>query len=237
MKLSSRFSRPQSVIFCVVVLLAGCVASGVRDSSTQSKRPGSSVASPLSVTVEEPAALASINSLLLLPPVFNSSARDAQIDPQRISELVESSASDTLDLKVYGREWMLKTLPTIKTSALGEKERSTIKRAGVQGALITEVLEFTERVGSSVAGEPASVGFRLAVVSVDTGRTVWQGVYSLRQEALTDNLLKIGDTFGREGSVAGWSTGTMVLQKGLTDSFRDFRNRREQQFLVGSSRK
>ena len=217
-----------------LLVLSGCIAPGVRDSSTHTKRPGTAIVSPLSVTVENPSSLASVNSLVVLPPTFNSLARSAQIDSERVAELVEVSANEELDLKVYGREWLEKNAPSQKGEGLTERYRSTLKRLGVQGALITEILEYTERVGSSVGGEPAAVGFRLSIVSVDTGKSVWQGVYSLKQEALTDNLLKIGDRFGKEGSGAGWSTGSVVLQKGLADSFQDFRSRREQQFLSTS---
>lgn len=219
----------------------GCASTGRRDSATHSKRGTGTVASPLAVTVENPRALAGINSLALFPPVFSPAARDVKIDKNSVAELVESVAVQELDLKVLGNEWFARSglqsdSLSASSGALTDLQKRSVGKAGADGVLLTELLEYVDRVGSSVGGEPAAVAFRLSVVSVAEGKLVWQGTYSLRQEALTDNLLKIGDRLGKDGTGAGWSSGNTMLQNGLIEALRDFRSRREQQFLVGSSK-
>jgi hypothetical protein len=211
----------------------GCYSKGVRDSSTQSRRVGSPVVSPLAVTVESPAALAGVNALAVLPTVFESRTRSAKIDEVTIAELVESVATQELDLKVYGRQWVSK-LTTVAPGVLSPKERLAIKKGGADGVLLPELLEYVERNGSSLGGEPAAVAFRLSLFNTTDGKLVWQATYSQKQEALTDNLLKIGDRLGKEGSGAGWNSGSEALKRGLGEAFRDLRSRREQQFLSAS---
>jgi hypothetical protein len=223
------------VLSVVIAGTLGCTATGSRDTATYSKRGRSTVASPLAVTVEDPKALATINSIALFPPVLAITARDVKIDKNRIGELVESVAVQELDLKVLGNQWFSKSGLQIGSSyngVLTENQRRSVAKAGADGVLNTELLEYVDRTGSSVGGDPAAVAFRLSVVDVAEGKVVWQATYSLRQEALTDNLLKIGDRLGKDGTGAGWSTGSAMLQNGLIEALRDFRARREQQFLV-----
>lgn len=240
---SAAFSRSTRalVLSTLIVGTLGCTVAGTRDTTTHSKRGGSTVVSPLAVIVENPKALSGINSLALFPPVFNHAARDVKIDKNRVAELVESVAVQELDLKVLGKQWFSKSglqsdgsLGTSISGVLTDSQRRSLSKAGADGVLYTELLEYVDRVGSSVGGEPAAVAFRLNVVGVTEGKVVWQGTYSLRQEALTDNLLKIGDRLGKDGTGAGWSSGSAMLQNGLIEALRDFRSRREQQFLVGS---
>ena len=221
----------------------GCASSGRRDSATHSKRGTGTVASPLAVTVENPKALAGINSLALFPPVFSTAARDVKIDKNRVAELVENVAIQELDLKVLGNQWFAKSglqsealSNSASSGVLTDLQKRSVVKAGADGVLFTELLEYVDRVGSSVGGEPAAVAFRLSVVHVNEGKVVWQGTYSLRQEALTDNLLKIGDRLGKDGTGAGWSSGNTMLENGLVEALRDFRGRREQQFLVGATK-
>jgi hypothetical protein len=240
---SATISRSVRVLVLSIIFVGtlGCTATGRRDTATHSKRGAGTVASPLAVTVENPKALGGINSLALFPPALASAARDVKIDKNRVAELVESVAVQELDLKVLGNQWFLKSglqtdasLSSAFGGVLTETQKRSVKKAGADGILYTELLEYVDRVGSSVGGEPAAVAFRLTVVGVTEGKVVWQGTYSLRQEALTDNLLKIGERLGKDGTGAGWSTGSAMLQNGLIEALRDLRGRREQQFLAGA---
>jgi hypothetical protein len=189
------------------------------------------------VSVSDPSQLSTVNSVLVALPEFEASARNAKIDPKQIGELVENTAVRELDLKVVGDDWLGKTLGFTRDSiygvdgSLSESSRAALRKAGVDGVVRTEILEYVDRIGSAVGGDPASVAFRLSVVRTVDYKTVWQGTYSYRQEALTDNLLKLGQRLGKDGSGTGWTTGMVALERGFDAAFKDFRSRREAQFL------
>jgi hypothetical protein len=64
------------------------------------------------------------------------------------------------------------------------------KSVGADGVFYGRLSRFIERQGSEFGSrEPASVSFRLALLSVATGETVWRGQFDQTQQALSSNLL------------------------------------------------
>jgi hypothetical protein len=59
---------------------------------------------------------------------------------------------------------------------------------------------------------------------------VWQASYVNRQEALSDNLLKIGQRIGAGGTGAGFVGAEALFRLGVNDSLQDFNRRRDAQF-------
>ena len=59
---------------------------------------------------------------------------------------------------------------------------------------------FDERVGASLgADKPASVGYDLHLFRVSDGKMVWSGRFDETQQALTDDLFKLGSFLRRKG--------------------------------------
>jgi len=102
--------------------------------------------------------------------------------------------------------------------------------------LNTEILSYRERQGSSIGGEPATVSFNMTVQRLSDGVEIWRANYFYRQEALSDNWLKVGQRFGSGGTGAGWLPAREILERGIVAALRDLSNRRDQQFLSNPAR-
>ena len=62
------------------------------------------------------------------------------------------------------------------------------------------LFRFEERIGSRIGAEkPASVGFDVHLLRVRDGKRVWDGKFDETQQALSENLLKMG-SFVRRGA-------------------------------------
>ena len=217
----------------------GCFSSqGVRDSATSSRTPSSQLASPLSVVVADPAALASVNALLVSAPSVAGEARSAKLDSKSFQDLVEDAANRELDLAVYGSEWLdLNHIVDTSPGAISAGNRAALQKAGINGVLNTELTHYSDRIGSALGGEPAAVGFRMTITRLTDSKELWQGTYYLRQEALTDNLFKICQKFGSEGTGAGWTSGSELLQRGASMALKDFGQRRFAAFMPATRQK
>ncbi len=212
----------------VSFLSPGCFSNqGVRSSATTPRVPSSAIVSPLSVLVSDPAALASVNALLLSAPSLSTEARSVRLDPEMFQGLIEDAANRELDLRVYGSEWSQRNQisGTVLTGESPE-QRLALQKAGVDAVLKTELTHYSDRVGSALGGEPAAVGFRMTVTRLVDGKELWQGTYYLKQQALSDNFLKIGEKFGNQGTGAGWTSGVELLKRGAALALQDFRLRR-----------
>jgi hypothetical protein len=121
---------------------------------------------------------------------------------------------------------------TLKIVDPSERREQGVPKA--DGILRTEIVQFQDRQGSAIGGEPATVSFRMSVVSAATNAQIWDAQYFYRQEPLSDNLLKLRDRLGTSGSGAGWVSGHGLLQRGFSAAIEDFNRRREQQFLAAA---
>lgn len=197
------------VVMGVVVALVACAQKGTRQNSNPTSR--SIVVSPLSVQVDDPKLLLSVNSVLIEKPAFRGAVH-SNASEEGLLSVVREVAEETLSMKVVG-----------PSKNIGGK-------AQVDSVLRTDIVTMDDLKGSSVGGEPARVAFRMGIYSGTDQRPVWQANYVYQQEAMADNWLKLGDRLGRDGSGAGWITAQEIFKRGVTQSLEDFNRRRDSQF-------
>lgn len=197
------------VVIGVVVALVACAPKGTRQNSNPTSR--GIVVSPLSVQVDEPKLLLSVNSVLIEKPAFRGAVH-SNASEEGLLAVVREVAEETLSMKVVG--------PSKNAGGKGQAD----------SVLRTEIVTMDDLKGSSVGGEPARVAFRMGIYSGTDQRPVWQANYVYQQEAMAENWLKLGDRLGRDGSGAGWITAQEIFKRGVTQSLEDFNRRRDSQF-------
>jgi len=103
---------------------------------------------------------------------------------------------------------------------MAELVASTGGTNGVDAILLGYIFNFKERVGTSYSVEsPASVSFSLFLVRVKDGQIVWRGIFEETQQALSENLLKIGAFIKRK---ARWITAREMAVDGLENLLLSF---------------
>jgi hypothetical protein len=86
--------------------------------------------------------------------------------------------------------------------------------------LVGYLFRFEERIGSRIGAEkPASVGFDVHLLRVRDGKKVWDGKFDETQQALSENLLKIGSFFRRKAS---WLTAEELSSVGMDEMLKRF---------------
>jgi len=82
------------------------------------------------------------------------------------------------------------------------------------------LFRFQERIGSRIGAErPASVGFDVHLLRVRDGKRVWDGKFDETQQALSENLLKIGSFVRRRAS---WLTAEELSSVGMDEMLQRF---------------
>lgn len=195
-----------SVVSCAQQGPRGGFASG----HTGGSGSASPVASPLSIKVANPSSLTSISSLRVLLPTVSPSVANSTFTVQGLQELLERRADEALSMKVV-------------SAGAAAKADSVLK---------TEVLTYQERQGSKFGGEPATVSFLMTVSRASDGAQVWQANYFFRQEALSDNWLKIGQRYGANGTGSGWLSARELFDRGVSGALADLAARRDEQFVL-----
>jgi hypothetical protein len=109
-----------------------------------------------------------------------------------------------------------------------------MKTVAADAVLHTELLRFEERQGSAIGGEPAVISFKMTMKTGASGVEVWSAQYFFRQEALSENLLRINERIGKDGLGAGWRSANDVFQRGVSAALQDFSSQRERRYLVSS---
>lgn len=100
-----------------------------------------------------------------------------------------------------------------RLSALQEMGR----KYGADAVLIGFLYEFTERVGGNYGVEqPARVSFEINLVSVTTGRLVWQRRYTETQQTLNENLFELKKFIQRKGR---WITAREMVTHAINEMF------------------
>jgi len=199
------------IVYSVMLLsfvLGACGDPGRR--AGQPAKESGVVVSPLSVDVQEPSKLLSVNVLSVEKPLFRG-VLTTTVSEEGLQGIVREVAEETLSMKIVD----------------GAK---TERALNADGVLRTEVLTMEELKGSSVGGEPARVAFRMGVYRRGVPQALWQANYVFRQEAISDNWLKLGDRVGKGGSGAGWITAQEIFRRGVTTALRDLNERRDAQF-------
>jgi len=98
---------------------------------------------------------------------------------------------------------------------------ATIKGADTVDAILAGyIFHFKERVGTRYSVEsPASASFSLFLTRVSDGRIVWRGFFEETQQALSENLLKLGKFIKRK---ARWITARKLAAEGLENMMLTF---------------
>ena len=92
------------------------------------------------------------------------------------------------------------------------------KELGVDFIFVGYLFRFEERIGSRIGAEkPASVGFEVHLLRVRDGKRVWDGKFDETQQALSDNLLKLGSFVRRKAS---WLTVEELSSVGMDEMLR-----------------
>jgi len=209
-----------SIIIAPSCLLSvGCAAkksahypSGSAGSHVGATSP---VVSPLTVTVANPSRLKSFSALGILQPSLATSVSDRSVTSAGLQEVLTRRADEALSLKV------------VSVGPAGK---------GADALLKTDVLTYKERQGSAIGGDPATVAFNMSVIRMSDGVELWKAQYFYRQEALSDNWLKIGQRFGSEGTGAGWLSARELFERGIASALADLARRRDEQFMTSRER-
>jgi len=178
----------------------------------------------LTSQVVRPELLAGINSLEIAKPTIEAPTGAVSIQPEDAQRMIEQVARETLTLKIA----------TLSRGVSASGEQPQAGRFSPDAVLRTELLRFEERQGSAIGGEPAVISFKMSLRAIPSGVEVWTAQYFFRQEALSENLLRINERLGKEGMGAGWRSAHDVFQRGVSTALQDFSNQREQRYLVSN---
>jgi len=92
------------------------------------------------------------------------------------------------------------------------------KELDVDYIFVGYLFRFEERIGSRIgADKPASVGFDVHLLRVKDGKRVWDGKFDETQQALSENLLKIGSFVRRKAS---WLTAEELSSVGMDEMLK-----------------
>lgn len=91
------------------------------------------------------------------------------------------------------------------------------RRQHADAVMVGYLYEFIERVGGNYGVEkPARISFELNLVSVASGRLVWQNRFIETQQALNENLFDLGKFIQRKGR---WITAREMSAQAIEDMF------------------
>jgi len=94
------------------------------------------------------------------------------------------------------------------------------RQMGVDGVICTYIYGFRKRVGTAYGvDKPAMVSFELNLISVATGRLVWQAHFSETQKSLNEDALHIGQFIERKGR---WITAEEMAAKAVENLLKSF---------------
>jgi len=97
---------------------------------------------------------------------------------------------------------------------------------GVEGVVLGWAFRYEERRGSAIAVErPASVSLAIHLVGVKEGRILWSGPFQETQQALSENLLRLGAFLRGRGT---WLTAKNLASVGMDEVLVSFPASREE---------
>ena len=92
------------------------------------------------------------------------------------------------------------------------------KELNVDFIIVGYLFRFEERIGSRIGVDrPASVGFDVHLLRVKDGKRVWDGKFDETQQALSENLLKMGSFVRRKAS---WLTAEELSSVGMDEMLK-----------------
>jgi hypothetical protein len=110
----------------------------------------------------------------------------------------------------------------LRMSGGGEKEilAAIGRETGADAVMSGTLYVYKQRVGSSYAADsPASVGFDLDLIASKNAHLIWNRVFEETQQALSENLLTLGQFVKRKGK---WLTAEELAVSGLEEVLKSF---------------
>jgi hypothetical protein len=124
-------------------------------------------------------------------------------------------------------QWVAAQAPEIATQPQSGSRPVLIRllqslghRHRADGVLIGYLYAFRERKGGALGAEsPAYVAFEVVLVSVESGRLLWQPKFSETQEPLNQNLFELGKFIQRKGR---WVTAREMATQALKEMLQTY---------------
>lgn len=208
---------------CLALTLLGLVFSAGCSGYTPTGGPGKLSNPSLMAAASGGHGLLKVNSIAVAPVEFSQDLTGVSLKEIGANESLMTAMMDELDLAVYSDQQV--------ASLLGKNggKIGAAKALGADAVLLTEISEFSERVGSRIGSDaPARVAFNMSIVRAKDGAELWKASYSFKDEALTDNLFHIKKR-GETGKV-GFKSARDLLMNGFRLASKDFAKTRNEQF-------
>ena len=201
-------------------------------SRTRAPNPG---ADPqLKVTAARAAEFLHINSMALLPPEFDRAIRSVVDQRDEVLALLRETALTRTEITLVDNRTLTAAMPPALTNFSAASAVAIGQKTAADAVLLTRVLKYDERVGSSVGvNKPAQVHFAMWLYRVTDGKIIWQASYLFSDRSLSDNLLALRDR-SPDAPARGWRTARELLRHGLEAAFRDIAERRRGAFIGAS---
>lgn len=210
------------IIFCAALLALSACASSSKSNFAEAPR--------LIASAESSHELLAVNSILIYPPDFSDSAREAAPNLVGIYEELCKSSAEQLDLRVLCDRELVKSQEWKITQSNTAAALERARKLGQDAVLLTRVNQYVERQGSRFGSvTPATVSFSMQLLRAADGRSVWNASYFFRDVALTEDLLRARGELAR-GESALWRESREVLHEGVGAAFSDLTQKRGQQF-------
>ena len=217
---------------CVrAVILSQLVFATVScDQASSRASPGAELAGALRSEVAQSDDLLAVNSLAVLPIEFSDRTRTLSQHSSEYYNLLRDAVSSELGLALKADDDIFKSLNSLSGTSRLDRAVSHARAIGADSILRTVVHEFQERRGSNMAADQmAQFNFSMSVIRVRDGRVVWSSNYNFRDQAATDNLLRLNEQ-GSGAEKFGFSTASDSLAIALRTAVRDLSDRRSARF-------
>lgn len=164
-----------------------------------------------------------VNSVLLLPSFIEERAKGAAMIPSALDSSFESLVREVLSIDVIGSQ---KTRPL----QMHNDRRALVLKFHPDATLQLRLHTFEERKGSAIGvSQPAAVGFEVSLLRSSDSALIWSANYFRRDEALTDNLLRLNERI-KDSEAPHWSSADSLLKDGLRKALQDLADRRVAKF-------
>jgi hypothetical protein len=165
-----------------------------------------------------------VHTVALLPIAYESRLRLVGDDRKAKAErdLVSAFARE-VDVRIVTTDEVRK-----RAADFGQRDPGSLgNELGVDGVVVTTVHQFIERDGTAIGSErPASVDFSMRLLRSGSGAEIWRATYHVKDEALSENLLALGERLGSR-SVAQFRDAQEMLATGFASAGRDLAEARQ----------
>ena len=212
-------------------IIAGVVLAIASCEQTRSRaKPGAEFEGALRSEVGQSDDLLAVNSLAVLPIEFSDRTRALAQHSSEYYSLLRDAVSSELGLALKTDDELFKRFNTLSGSKRMDQALLYARALGADSILRTVVHEYQERRGSTMAADQmAQFNFSMSVIRVRDGQVVWSSNYNFRDQAATDNLLRLGEQ-GSGAEKFGFSKASDSLAVALRTAVRDLSDRRSARF-------